>query len=40
MNVILLKEVKPSEQTLYIIRQMAYKYYSQNKSCKASKLFS
>lgn len=26
MNVILPREVRPSEQTLYIVRQVAYKY--------------
>lgn len=39
MNVVLPKEVRPSEQTLYIIRQIAYKYYCRAPRGKASKVF-
>lgn len=39
MNVILPKEVRPSERTLYIIRQIAYKYYCRASRGKASKIF-
>lgn len=39
MNVVLLHEVKPSEKTLYIVRQIAYKYRSQTTNSKSSKIF-
>lgn len=39
MNVVLLHEVKPSEKTLYIVRQIAYKYRRQTPNSKSSKIF-